>query len=169
VSRPSSVQLGEQSFQTRQQLRGQLQQQQRRPLSEQMLAANYQSSEAQGASWLVSAPLISIAIDKWFEDLSYYERTLEEMSVTTLDDTFKEELAAIENWFRVLSDPERTACIFALLKGISPLQIKFFTTVLTQMAATTAAKDPLSHSVLRSPTGATKLILNPLNSDTLPM
>lgn len=96
---------------------------------------------------------ISLAIDKWFEDLSYYERTLEEMSITTLDDTFKEELSAIENWFRVLSDPERTACLYSLLKGTTPLQIKFFITVLTQMAQKDSTIDPLAHSILRSPTG----------------
>ena len=75
------------------------------------------------------------------------------MSITTLDDSFKDELAAIENWFRVLSDPERTACLYSLLKGTTPLQIKFFITVLTQMAAKDANVDPLSHSILRSPTG----------------
>lgn len=77
----------------------------------------------------------AVAIDKWFEDLSYYERTLEEMANTKLDDAFKDELTAIENWFRVLSDPERTACLYSLLKGTTPLQIRFFITVLQQMAA----------------------------------
>jgi hypothetical protein len=75
------------------------------------------------------------------------------MSITTLDDSFKEEMAAIENWFKVLSDPERTTCLYTLLKGTTPLQIKFFITVLTQIAAKDANKDPLYHSVLRSPSG----------------
>lgn len=87
-------------------------------------------------------------IDKWFEDLGYYEKTLEEMTNTKLDDGFREELTAIENWFRVLSDPERTVCLYSLLKGTTPLQIRFFITVLQQMAAKDALVDPLSASIL---------------------
>ncbi|CAH7672541.1 protein VTS1 [Phakopsora pachyrhizi] len=43
------------------------------------------------------------AIDKWFEDLQSYEATLEEMAAASLDVNFKEELSAIEQWFRVLT------------------------------------------------------------------
>ncbi|KAJ3314176.1 Alpha-1,3-mannosyltransferase-like protein [Boothiomyces sp. JEL0838] len=95
---------------------------------------------------------IVYAIDKWFEDLSYYEKTLEDMSNTKLDDSFKDELQAIENWFRVLTDPERTVCIYTLLKGTTPLQIRFFITVLQQMAAKDASLDPLSVSIISRPT-----------------
>ena len=72
------------------------------------------------------------------------------MSNTKLEDGFKEELTAIENWFRVLSDPERTACLYSLLKGTTPLQIRFFITVLQQMAAKDVSMDPLSASILMS-------------------
>jgi hypothetical protein len=85
--------------------------------------------------------------------LSYYEKTLEEMTNTKLDDSFNDELRAIENWFNVLSQPERTACIYSLLKGITPLQTRFFITVLQQMAAKDASMDPLSASLLMSPQG----------------
>ncbi|KAJ3361547.1 hypothetical protein HDU91_003861 [Kappamyces sp. JEL0680] len=84
------------------------------------------------------------------------------MSNTKLDDAFKDELTAIENWFRVLSDPERTACLYSLLKGTTPLQIRFFITVLQQMAAKDAHMDPLAHSMLMS-TGVrpTSVVSNP--------
>jgi hypothetical protein len=112
-----------------------------RPKSDQIqIPGNYKSPEAQ-------------AIDKWFEDLSYYEKTLEEMTNTKLDDSFNDELRAIENWFNVLSQPERTACVYTLLKGITPLQTRFFITVLQQMAAKDASIDPLSASLLMSPQG----------------
>ncbi|KAI8898676.1 hypothetical protein BC833DRAFT_588807 [Globomyces pollinis-pini] len=115
-----------------------------RPLSEQ-IPPSYKSSEAQ-------------AIDSWFEDLSYYERTLEEMNNTQLDDSFKDEMTAIENWFRVLSDCERTCCLFSLLKGTTPLQIRFFITVLSQMAAKDAHLDPFLGQSLARPGGRTSSI-----------
>ncbi|KAG0220953.1 hypothetical protein BGX31_010342 [Mortierella sp. GBA43] len=79
------------------------------------------------------------AIDKWFEDLSNYEQTLEEMAVVSLDTVFKDELSTIESWFRVLSEAERTAALYSLLQHSSQVQIRFFLTVLQQMAK----KDPV--------------------------
>ena len=49
-------------------------------------------------------------------DIDQYETTLEEMAAATLDQDFKDELSAIEQWFRVLSEPERTAALYALLQ-----------------------------------------------------
>ncbi|CAH7672145.1 hypothetical protein PPACK8108_LOCUS6936 [Phakopsora pachyrhizi] len=74
------------------------------------------------------------AIDKWFEDLQSYEATLEEMAAASLDVNFKEELSAIEQWFRVLSEAERTAALYSLLQSSTQVQIRFFITVLQQMA-----------------------------------
>ncbi|CAG8602985.1 7197_t:CDS:2 [Cetraspora pellucida] len=95
-----------------------------RPTSEIFSANNhntYQSPEAE-------------AIDKWFEDLQHYEQTLEEMATARLDQNFKEELGAIEQWFRVLSEAERTAALYSLLQHSTQVQIRFFITVLQQMA-----------------------------------
>ncbi|KFH64391.1 hypothetical protein MVEG_10216 [Podila verticillata NRRL 6337] len=86
------------------------------------------------------------AIDKWFEDLSHYEQTLEEMAVVSLDHVFKEELSTIESWFSVLSEAERTAALYSLLQHSSQVQIRFFITVLQQLAK----KDPVG--ALLSPT-----------------
>lgn len=80
------------------------------------------------------------AIDKWFEDLQHYEATLEEMATASLDQNFKEELSAIEQWFRVLSEAERTAALYSLLQESTQVQIRFFITVLQQMARS----DPMS-------------------------
>ncbi|KAA1079081.1 hypothetical protein PGT21_030969 [Puccinia graminis f. sp. tritici] len=74
------------------------------------------------------------AIDKWFEDLQSYEATLEEMAAASLDVNFKEELNAIEQWFRVLSEAERTAALYSLMQSSTQVQIRFFITVLQQMA-----------------------------------
>ncbi|KAF8315587.1 hypothetical protein DL93DRAFT_2029071, partial [Clavulina sp. PMI_390] len=74
------------------------------------------------------------AIDQWFENLQNYETTLEEMAAASLDVNFKEELGAIEQWFRVLSEAERTAALYSLLQHSTQMQIRFFITVLQQMA-----------------------------------
>ncbi|KAJ1977082.1 Flap-structured DNA-binding and RNA-binding protein [Dimargaris xerosporica] len=79
-------------------------------------------------------------IDRWFEDLNQFQRTLEEMATASLDPTFKEELTAIEQWFGVLSEAERTATLYALLHQISPVQIRFFMTILQQKAQ----RDPMN-------------------------
>ncbi|KAJ1560255.1 hypothetical protein HK405_007717, partial [Cladochytrium tenue] len=93
---------------------------QQRPNSD-VSANHYKSPEAE-------------AIDRWFEDLSYYEKTLEQMAHAKLDDSFREELKAIEQWFSVLSDPERTTALYSLLQHTTPVQVRFFITVLQQMA-----------------------------------
>lgn len=56
------------------------------------------------------------------------------MAAASLDQSFKEELGAIEQWFRVLSEAERTAALYSLLQTSSQVQIRFFITVLQQMA-----------------------------------
>lgn len=101
------------------------------------LANNFQSPEAE-------------AIDKWFEDLSHYEQTLEDMAVVSLDTVFKEELSTIESWFRNRLEAERTAALYSLLQHSSQVQIRFFITVLQQMAK----KDPVG--ALLSPTHTEK-------------
>jgi len=74
------------------------------------------------------------AAQQWIEDIDQYETTLEEMAAATLDQDFKDELNAIEQWFRVLSEPERTAALYALLQQTTQVQIRFFIQVLQQMA-----------------------------------
>lgn len=70
---------------------------------------------------------------QWIADIDQYEDTLEEMAAATLDQDFKDELSAIEQWFRVLSVAERTAALYALLQQATQVQIRFFIQVLQQM------------------------------------
>ncbi|KAF6836070.1 SAM domain-containing protein [Colletotrichum plurivorum] len=70
---------------------------------------------------------------QWIADIDQYEITLEEMATATLDQDFKDELSAIEQWFRVLSEAERTAALYALLQQTTQVQIRFFIQVLQQM------------------------------------
>lgn len=70
---------------------------------------------------------------QWIADIDQYENTLEEMAAATLDQDFKDELSAIEQWFRVLSEAERTAALYALLQQTTQVQIRFFIQVLQQM------------------------------------
>lgn len=72
--------------------------------------------------------------DQWIADIEQYETTLEEMAAATLDQDFKDELSAIEQWFRVLSEAERTAATYALLQQTTQLQQRFFGQVLNQMS-----------------------------------
>ncbi|QUC19497.1 uncharacterized protein UV8b_03738 [Ustilaginoidea virens] len=90
---------------------------------------------------------------QWIADIDQYETTLEEMAAATLDKDFKDELSAIEQWFRVLSEAERTAALYALLQQTTQVQIRFFIQVLQQMGK----NHPLSG------------ILSPVNFDKDPM
>ncbi|MCJ1289722.1 Flap-structured DNA-binding and RNA-binding protein [Xylographa carneopallida] len=74
------------------------------------------------------------ATQQWMADIEQYENTLEEMAAATLDQDFKDELSAIEQWFKVLSEAERTAALYALLQQTTQVQIRFFIQVLQQMA-----------------------------------
>jgi hypothetical protein len=56
------------------------------------------------------------------------------MAAASLDVNFKEELSAIEQWFSVLSEAERTAALYSLLQSSTQVQMRFFVTVLQQMS-----------------------------------
>ncbi|PVU92347.1 hypothetical protein BB559_003744 [Furculomyces boomerangus] len=73
-------------------------------------------------------------IDAWFESLTQYEDMLEDMAKVSLDPVFKDELNAIDQWFSVLSEPERTAALYNLIQHASDIQVRFFITILQQMA-----------------------------------
>jgi hypothetical protein len=97
--------------------------------------------------------IIDIAAEKWLADLELYQRTLEEMAEVSLDKNFKDELNSIEKWFEVLSVGERTAALYALLQRTTPVQIRFFITVLQKIAN----RDPISS------------VLSPTNVDREPL
>lgn len=89
-----------------------------------------QQSQGQGSA----EDALDRAAQQWIADIDQYETTLEEMAAATLDQDFKDELSAIEQWFRVLSEAERTAALYALLQQTTQVQIRFFIQVLQQMA-----------------------------------
>jgi hypothetical protein len=91
-----------------------------------------QSHQGQGQAGTDIDPSDKIA-QQWIADIDQYETTLEEMAAATLDQDFKDELSAIEQWFRVLSEAERTAALYALLQQTTQVQIRFFIQVLQQM------------------------------------
>jgi len=84
------------------------------------------------------------ATQQWIADIEQYESTLEEMAAATTDQDFKNELNAIEQWFRVLSEAERTAALFALLKQATQVQVRFFIQVLQQVASSHPVSGVLS-------------------------
>ena len=87
------------------------------------------------------------------------------MAAASLDVNFKEELSAIEQCpssnfstpnivvlilligFKVLSEAERTAALYSLLQHSTQVQIRFFITVLQQMARADPMTALLSPSV----------------------
>ncbi|KAJ9653979.1 Flap-structured DNA-binding and RNA-binding protein [Neophaeococcomyces mojaviensis] len=94
--------------------------------------------------------------EQWIQDIEQYEIMLEEMAAATLDSDFKDELSAIEQWFRVLSEAERTAATYALIQQTTQMQQRFFAQVLNQMSkshpisgvlspANFGEKDPMSN------------------------
>jgi hypothetical protein len=70
---------------------------------------------------------------QWIADIDQYEIALEEMAAATLDQDYRDELSAIEQWFRVLLHSERTASLYALAQQTTQEQIRFFIHVLKQM------------------------------------
>ena len=89
------------------------------------------------------------AAQKWIADIDSYESTLEEMAAATLDQDFKDELSAIEQWFKVLSEAERTAALYALLQQATQVQTRFFIGVLQEMAKKHPVSGVLSPSNFR--------------------
>lgn len=87
-----------------------------------------------GASHGTNRDTMDQAAQQWIADIDSCETTLEEMAAATLDQDFKDELSAIEQWFRVLSEAERTAALYNLLQQTTQVQIRFFIGVLQQMA-----------------------------------
>ena len=71
--------------------------------------------------------------EEYLAEIDQCEATLEEMAGATTDQDFKDELTAIEQWFRVLSEAERTASLYSLLQQATKVQILFFIQTLQEM------------------------------------
>lgn len=75
----------------------------------------------------------------WYEDLQNYESNLDEMASATLDQNFKEEMQHVDQWYRYLTEAEKTATMYTLLQHSSQVQARFFINLLQQMVK----RDPL--------------------------
>jgi hypothetical protein len=91
-------------------------------------------NQANGGQGQGNADDMDKAAQQWLADIDQYEATLSEMATATLDQDFKDELSAIEQWFRVLSEAERTSALYALIQQTTQVQIRFFIQVLQEMA-----------------------------------
>ncbi|KAJ7647568.1 hypothetical protein FB45DRAFT_734075 [Roridomyces roridus] len=95
---------------------------------------------------LTAQTFVGEGLDQWFEDLSKYEVTLVAMAQASTEPKFKDELGTIEQWFKVLSEAERTAAMYTLLQHSNPNQIRFFIAVLQQMAGPAGTNGPIDGS-----------------------
>ncbi|KAL0956204.1 hypothetical protein HGRIS_002361 [Hohenbuehelia grisea] len=98
------------------------------------------ASEILGSARLPTREVESL--DQWFENFQTYEATLEAMAAASVDPKFSEELSTIEHWFKILSEPERTATLYTLLQHSSQIQIRFLIAVLQQMLKSDANPPP---------------------------
>ncbi|RDB25242.1 hypothetical protein Hypma_008010 [Hypsizygus marmoreus] len=83
-------------------------------------------------------------LDLWLENFRKYEATLQEVTKASAETKFKAELSTIEQWFKVLSEAERTAAVYTLMLHSNQDQIRFFISVLQQMIRPEVAKSPES-------------------------
>jgi len=74
----------------------------------------------------------------------------------------KDELSAIEQWFRVLSEAERTAALYALLQQTTQVQIRFFIQVLQQMGKNHPMSGVLSPSNFDKGNQGSSLAVGPI-------
>jgi hypothetical protein len=109
------------------------------------------SGQANGAP---AASLPPTALEG-FKGLQKYESILGEMAKVSTDSKFKGELDAIENWFKVLNESERTTALYTLFEHTGEDQLQFFTTVIQKKTQerkpTLLAKSRIGKLILRPP------------------
>jgi len=97
-------------------------------------------------------------LDSWIENFRKYEATLQEVTKATAEPKFKAELDTIEHWYKVLNEPERTASVYTLLMHSNQDQIRFYISVLQQMAKPDATKaETKTEEVSTTPVNSAKL------------
>jgi hypothetical protein len=117
------------------------------------------SGQANDALPTPTAPPSALeGFDRWIKDFHKYESILAEVAKASLDTKFKDELNTIEQWFKVLSEPERTASVYTLLQHSTQDQVHFFMSVLQRMVQ--PKPEPVSLDILSKPKLA-KLSLRP--------
>jgi hypothetical protein len=114
------------------------------------------SGQADGAP---AASLPPTAIEGWMKGVQKYESVLGEMAKASTDSKFKGELDAIENWFKVLNESERTTALYTLFEHSNEDQLQFFMTVIQKK--TQPPLEPKLNSVSQAKHRLAKVILRP--------
>ncbi|KAJ3502760.1 hypothetical protein NLJ89_g8738 [Agrocybe chaxingu] len=91
------------------------------------------SGQANGALPAPAAPSADEGFTRFLKDFRKYESVLEAMNKATKDVKFNDELATIEKWFTVLTEPERNASIHSLLQHSTQDQLRFFVSLIQSM------------------------------------
>jgi hypothetical protein len=81
-----------------------------------------------------------VGFQQFLSQFRKYESVLDLMVNATSDDKFKQELATIDQWFRVLSEPEKNASVHSFLKQCSQDQLRFLQSIISSMIKPEEAK-----------------------------
>jgi hypothetical protein len=119
------------------------------------------SGQAIGAS--LNPPTTAIeGFDRWVKDFQKYESVVGEMAKASTDTKFKDELATIEHWFKVLNESERTTTLYTLLQYSNQDQLQFFLNVIQKkIQPPEEAKPAVAPQDSQIKTRLGKLILRP--------
>jgi hypothetical protein len=103
-----------------------------------VVPASGQADAALPSAEATSVPSIGFA--QFLSQFRVYESVLDLMVKATADEKFKQEVATIDQWFRVLSEPEKNASVHSLLKHCSQDQLRFLQSIITSMIKPEEAK-----------------------------
>jgi hypothetical protein len=84
-----------------------------------------------------------IIYDSYGDEIEQYENTLEGMASSSLDKDFMEEYSAIEQWFKVLDDDERTYTSYKLGRCMNREQLQFTSLCFGHQARVMSASMPV--------------------------
>jgi hypothetical protein len=85
-----------------------------------------------------------IIYDSYGDEIEQYENTLEGMASSSLDKDFMEEYSAIEQWFKVLDDDERTYTSYKLGRCMNREQLQFTSLCFGHQARVMSASMPVA-------------------------
>lgn len=80
--------------------------------------------------------------DSYGEEIEQYGNTLEGMASASLDEDFMEEYKAIEQWFKILNDDERTYTSYNLSRSMNRGQLQFVSLCCSHQARVMSASMP---------------------------
>ena len=109
--------------------------------SRERAAANKAFAREQQTSEMISeAANQPVAPTTYQSDIESNENILQEIATVSMDEDYMDELRAIEQWFRVLSDAERACAFYTLAQQLGDGHIMFFSTFFQYKAAEVTKK-----------------------------